>query len=1014
LSSRITERSLYPFIINLLKTLAIRHNVRVSSISEVSISGRTFPDVLTEIDGYKILIQIKIGVPERLIEDIVKTYSSARSLGADLIGISFSEEVRQIPPEELEKVHSVLPVVRGLILTSWQSQHVENVTLNNLLESIIKAYVEYKQTQVPVIDYLTIARVARETVEELAVILRRYMGVERYRDAVSAIVGRFDYYRAMLEDFLSEDEMKIYMADITAYLLIIQLLFLHIISKKIYNIDIIPKIDSPFEPPKDLLEQLLMMIEKSGVIMDYYKILGALPHILRVLNEIASQDPRIILSLARYIYILYPLRPEFVKEELFGRIYQLGLPPETRKNLGAFFTKPEAAKLLASLAVERWNEKVLDPACGSGTLLAESYQVKAKLAEEQAKVNLKGNLVEDLVGIDIMHFARELTSINLAFQNPSVKVNPKVFTGDGIEKMVFAGNITKNSDDPPMQVPIYNYLEDLKAEYEALILPREGFDIVIMNPPFTRRERIPKREREKLDQLLGNIVKGKVGYSLYFFASADNVIKPGGKLAAVTPEEFFAGGSAESVRRFLFLGKDRIYVPRYIIRSIAEIAFSEGAHYRDYLVVFNKQRSVNNKDTMVFIILKKKLAELDIEKIIKQIFEFSKSGEKRILNDDMSARKVHNVSSLISKHISNLKPLVGLNDIRAQELIMELLEDLSQNPTLKEYENKGVITLRDYTCQYTTLGVEEYIRRLFISRYGGRGKISFIYCGENEDNLFLRTRRGQRDFSIKKTDCVPSLRSPAKVIHMNITNEEEYAIIDTKSISNDILRLAGLVDMQSVRSATNDIKSAYEDIAGNILLVRRLRITSTNIFWIAFFSERKIIGPSAPLICLKTGGLGIENSKLLTLYLNSTITLLQLLGFAVETEGAWIAFQGDQVWSNVHLPIFDEIPESIKSEGLKIFNEIGKLNVNNLYQRIRERSSIQKSIDILSLKLLGLEDSWSDRLDEIYNAILSELDAMQRILNESAKRSEVKRRKNEGELRGRQTGQESLNKFFKW
>jgi len=220
--------------------------------------------------------------------------------------------------------------------------------------------------------------------------------------------------------------------------------------------------------------------------------------------------------------------------------------------------------------------------------------------------------------------------------------------------------------------------------------------------------------------------------------------------------------------------------------------------------------------------------------------------------------------------------------------------------------------------------------------------------------------------------------------------------------------------MQSVRKATNDIKSAYEDIAGNILLVRRLRITSTNIFWIAFFSERKIIGPSAPVICLKTGGLSIENSKLLTLYLNSTITLLQLLGFAVETEGAWIAFQGDQVWSNVHLPIFDEIPESIKSEGLKIFNEIGKLNVNNLYQRIRERSSIQKSIDILSLKLLGLEDAWSHRLDEIYNAILSELDAMQRILNESAKRSEVKRRRDEKELKGRGVGQESLNKFFKW
>ncbi len=37
---------------------------------------------------------------------------------------------------------------------------------------------------------------------------------------------------------------------------------------------------------------------------------------------------------------------------------------ETRKNLGAFYTKPEAARLLASLAIDRWDAKVLDPACG--------------------------------------------------------------------------------------------------------------------------------------------------------------------------------------------------------------------------------------------------------------------------------------------------------------------------------------------------------------------------------------------------------------------------------------------------------------------------------------------------------------------------------------------------------------------------------------------------------------------------------------------------------------------------
>jgi hypothetical protein len=58
----------------------------------------------------------------------------------------------------------------------------------------------------------------------------------------------------------------------------------------------------------------------------------------------------------------------------------------------------------------------------------------------------------------------------------------------------------------------------------------------------------------------------------------------------VTPEEFFAGASAESVRRFLLLGEvydskcnayvkkyNRVYTPRVMVRSSVEIAFSERA-----------------------------------------------------------------------------------------------------------------------------------------------------------------------------------------------------------------------------------------------------------------------------------------------------------------------------------------------------------------------------------------------------------------------------------------------------
>jgi len=61
--------------------------------------------------------------------------------------------------------------------------------------------------------------------------------------------------------------------------------------------------------------------------------------------------------------------------------------------------------------------------------------------------------------------------------------------------------------------------------------------------------------------------------------------------------------------------------------------------------------------------------------------------------------------------------------------------------------------------------------------------------------------------------------------------------------------------------------------------------------------------------------------------------------------------------------------------------------------------------------MLKLEDTWSDKLDDVYDAILCELDVLQRILEESSKEKRVKRRSEEEEEDyGRQA---VLDTFFK-
>ena len=1019
MSIRITERSFYPHIVSSLEDVASKYGVKLVGVSEVQAPGRSFPDILLVIDGHRILVQVKIGVLEKLIEDIVKTYPQARSLGADLMGILLPEEVRQIRPEELRKVFPQITITRGLILTSWQGQELENVPLSSLLESVIRAYVEYKRTRTPLIDYLTIAKVTRETIEELAATLRKYVGVEKYGNIVSAIIGRFDYYRAMLEDFLSKEEIDIYTADITAYLLVLQLLFIHVISKRIYKVAVMPRIENPLAPPGDLVQQLTEAVESAGIIKQYYKILGALPIILRTIQEISQNDPRVNLTLAKYIYTLHTLRPEDVKEELFGRIYQLGLPPETRKNLGAFFTKPEAAKLLASLAIERWDEKVLDPACGSGTLLAESYQAKIKRAAKQALKGLEKVLIEEhLVGIDIMEFARELTTINLVLQNPFIKVDPKVFAGDGIEKMVFA----KGDIDPPIQIPIYDYLEELKEEYEKLVLPREGFDVVIMNPPFTRRERIPRKERERLDGLLSNIVKGKVGYSMYFFTAADNVIKLGGRLATVTPEEFFVGESAESVRRYLFLGEVydersrkyvrnlcRVYRLKYIIKSRVEVAFSEGARYRDYLVVFEKVQNLDEDDTTIIVTLKKGLKELSgrEEEVVEQLKRFEIGPENCISTELFDARKVRGSRSFIVNYIDNLKPLVGLIDMRAQELADELLRSLSRNPTLNDLEERGKLSIRLYRPGQCKGGAEEIVQRLIIARYGERSPyLTFKFMRQEGDKIkaLFKPRRNSVDIEI--SCLIRSLWTHAGVEHMDVTSEEEYAIVKLPTtLSEKYLKL--ICKEERVKDACLDLEEAYETFASNLLLSRRVRVTSRNTYWMAFYTKERTLGTQLPSVIIYDSS--VVDPRLLTLYLNSTVTLIQLLTFTAEVEGAWLSLDHRRVWSHVRIPEFDVLRGDIKSDALKLFEEIGKARVKPLYERIKTKDGIQRRIDEAALKLLGLEE-WTNRLDELYDSISEELYARQKILEEKSEKSGIKRRG--GETKGKMEKQTKIDMYF--
>ena len=389
MSSRITERTLYPFIGRVFERFGWRY------FSEPSLD-ECFPDLIFEGDGAKVVSEVKIDSETQLIRAIIDAFQKARRLGThNAVVLLFPNYVRDIPLSELERNYPRLKVF-ALVLTDWLSERKE-LALKDLAEAFTTSFKDWLKTKKARVSYDLVVDVARDSIREIAGYLRQNFSQKPVLDSAMAVVGRFDIYKSLLEDFsgVKEDEAKLYIADITAYILINQLLFYHIISEKLgYNK--LPDIN-PLNPPKDFIDVLERILKKGR---------EAYPHILGFnLFPILRGDLRIVFSIARVVSTLKALRPQHIREDLFGRLYHETIPPETRKNLGAFYTKPEAAKLLASLAIDHWDAKVLDPACGSGTLLVEAYQRKAALAPPMSKEELHKRLINDIWGIDVMHFA---------------------------------------------------------------------------------------------------------------------------------------------------------------------------------------------------------------------------------------------------------------------------------------------------------------------------------------------------------------------------------------------------------------------------------------------------------------------------------------------------------------------------------------------------------------------------------------------------------------------------------
>ncbi len=170
--------------------------------------------------------------------------------------------------------------------------------------------------------------------------------------------------------------------------------------------------------------------------------------------------------------------------EVIGSIFERLISPEERHKYGQFYTRVEVVDLINSFCIRNGSELVMDPACGGGTFLVRAYARKRELAPGRKH----GQLLADLYGIDVSHFATHLTTVNLATRNLIDDENyPQIARSDFFDVEVQKAFLS---------LPKHVSSKGLGAlQHRKVQIP--PLDAVVGNPPYVRQEDIPKAKKKK-------------------------------------------------------------------------------------------------------------------------------------------------------------------------------------------------------------------------------------------------------------------------------------------------------------------------------------------------------------------------------------------------------------------------------------------------------------------------------------------------------------------------------------
>lgn len=953
--SHITERSLYHPILQQLSQLGF------TGLQEVDLGG-DYPDIEFWHGNERFILEVKIGTwQKKLIGGIIQTKKYAEKAKTNNVILVFYplEIKRPLVPSLVDELVVKTPV-DALVLTNYWKWDFTGGKRSKLVDILttLKQKIEAKQ---PVVSLSLVIETLRESTMMLSDNLRVLNDIDLDK-LVRTVVGRFDLFLALGETSqVQKDDLKMATIDLSSYLLINQILFYHIYSQLSQNVPALPEIGNI----EDLTVYFKRITDINYKPIYAIDVLGNLPRTPNV-NELVHDT----------IEAVKTISPELVSHDLLGRLFHELLPPKTRKVLAAFYTRPVAAEILATLAIGSSSEKVLDPACGSGTLLVSAYKRKMELLNAKSPLDTAlshTRFVEnELMGIDIMPFAAHLSAIHLASQNFDVTTN-KVLIGvedslrcrEGMTIEPFSKTVQRTLLDAEHVKPVSSGAIGPEGKGEAFILRK--VDTVIMNPPFTKEERLPQDYNRLLKDSAKDLqsISGKAaGLWGLFLALADGLTNK--KIACVIPINLLRGKGSLRLREHFLKGQ---YAWKYLVKATENYGFTEGAEYRDILLVIERRRA-SPKDKLGVVFLKEHLESMSLEEaknigleILKVPMETDERGDK------FDVQWVsHKWLFAHKEHLMPIAAFSNLDNVLTTRNFLDEIEKRGKKKLKRLREGSFAEGFRP-----SPKGISQLV---FITRpfHKSREEEAFmVLVGESDKYVEARIRDLDEDIIVEKASVLPSLRTTTGIKTYDISHLYDYIVVGQYPKAHRVMELSKL-EKKSMN--WEKIKKECENRLTHLGISRRINWYSPNVSHLAYYSER-LFAPSDLVKIIKIRG--DEEARIIALSLNSVVSLLQLFMHKEESTGRWLDIRTSDLLK-VDVLNTTQLSQKEKTTLLTLFEELKSIEFPSYRQQLSERFWARVKLDTTILGILGFSSQEAqEMLPKIYDIIYYEMMKIRRL-----------------------------------